>query len=185
MQVPLLVFQMALDMALARTIRPASKKYMGSGLRKGPTITIVKEVWEKLTALDNGFVPEVMEAKRKTPALERTEHGAMRPTRTTSAFDHYKIRLQEPKDVAAFCCMEKRSPARGYGGAMLIQKKGLPGRRLAMAAGPLIVNFKMPRGKLALERLPSITYKMNVVMMDENGDVTFGNKDYPSSVSPS
>lgn len=182
-QVPLQVFQKALDTALGRTIRPASKKYMGSGLRRGPALTIVKEVWEKLTAMESGFVPKMMEARGKSPALERTEHGVMRPTRTTSSFDHYKVRLQEPTEIASFCQMEKRCPGRGYGGAMLIKKKGFPGRRVTMAAGPLIVNYKMPMGKLAFERLPSLTYKMNVVMMDENADVTFGNKDYPSMVS--
>ena len=29
-----------------------------------------------------------------------------------------------------------------------------------------------------LERLPVLSYKVNVVIMDENADVTFGVKDY-------
>ena len=67
---------------------------------------------------------------------------------------------------------------------MLIKRKGESGgRRVAMAAAPVVVTCSIPKGKAVMERLPSLSYKMNVIMMDENGEVTFGSKDYPTSVS--
>lgn len=60
---------------------------------------------------------------------------------------------------------------------MLIKKRGMPGRRVAMAAGPLLLTCKIPIGAARLERLrlPTFSYEMNVMMMDENGEATFGN----------
>lgn len=181
-QVPLAVFQKSMDGQLSRTIRPASKKYLGKKLRVGPKITIVKELWEKLTAIESGFLPEMIEATEKSPGLQRLPDGKVMATKTTATQDFYKIKLQNPSHIAAFCSMEMRCPQRGYRSAMLIKSKSLPGRRVAMAAGPLIVSCRVPRGAASLERLPTLTYKMNVMLMDENADVTFGNKDYPSSV---
>lgn len=181
-QVPLSVFQKALDTQLARTIRPASKKYMGKKLRVGSKITIVQELWENLTSTENNFFPDVIEATDKSPGMERTPDGKVKATKTTSRRDYFKVKLQNPAHIAAFCSMEIRSPSKGHRGAMLIRKQGSPGRRVAMAAGPLIVSCNIPKGAARLERLPTMAYKMNVMLMDENGDVTFGNKEYPIMV---
>lgn len=179
-QVPLAVFQKAVDTQLARTIRPASKKYLGKKLRAGPKITIVEELWASMTSID--ALPMMIEATEKSPGMERLPDGKVKATKTTATQECYKIKLQNPAHIAHFCQMEVRCPLRGFRGAMLIKKKGLPGRRVAMAAGPLILTCKIPRGVARRERLPTFSYRMNVILMDENGDVTFGNKDYPPPV---
>lgn len=180
--VPISVFEKALDKQLSRTIRPASKKYLGKKLRVGGTITIVQEMWERLTSIENQFIPPHIEATEKSPGLERTPEGKVIATKITASAEKFKIKLRDPAHVAAFCRMEVRSPSRGYQGAMLIKRKHAAAKRVAMAAGPLILECRIPRGHAATESLPSMTYKMNVIMMDENSDVTFGNKDYPAAV---
>lgn len=179
-QVPLSVFQRAVDRQLARTIRPPSKKYMGKRLRAGTKITIVQELWESLTSMR--FLPESIEATEKSPAMDRMPDGRVKAVKITSTVEQYKIKLQNPMHIATFCNMEVRCPSRGHRGAMLIKRPGLPGRRIAMAAGPLILSCRIPRGAAVKDRLPTFTYKMNVMMMDENGEVTFGNKEYPPTV---
>ena len=64
-----------------------------------------------------------------------------------------------------------------------MRQLGALAKKVAMAAGPLIVRAKDPRGKARLERLPTLTYKTNVIMLDENAEVTFGSKEYPPWVS--
>lgn len=174
-QVPLAVFQKAVDRQIARTIRPPSKKYLGKKLRAGPKISIVQELWESLSS--EKFLPTMIEATEKSPSMDRLSDGRVRPTKTSSTQQIYKVKLQNPAHISTFCSMELRCPTRGYGAAMLIRKRGLPGRRVAMAAPPLIMSCKIPQGSARQERLPTFCYKMNVMIMDENGDVTFGNKE--------
>lgn len=114
--------------------------------------------------------------------MERARDGRVMPTRTSCSFDRYKIKVQDVEQVAQFCKMHERCPSKGWRAAMLIHKKGHIGKRVAMAAAPLILNCSIPKGKAILARLPTISYKMNVIVMDENADVTFGNKDYPGTV---
>lgn len=180
-QVPLSVFQKAVDAQLARTIRPASKKYLGKKLRVGAKISIVKELWERLTSID--CLPESISPTQKSPGMERNPDGTVKAAKTSSTQDFYKIKIQNPAHIAAFCSMEMRCPSRGFRGAMLIRKRGMPGRRVAMAAAPLILCCRIPKGSARKERLPSFAYKMNVMQMDENADVTFGSKEYPPPVS--
>ncbi|KAL3932350.1 MAG: hypothetical protein SGPRY_000741, partial [Prymnesium sp.] len=108
--------------------------------------------------------PEHLPATATTRRLLRCPEGKVLPMKTTAALYRYKGKMQDPEHVANFCRMEERAPSRGWKGAMLVKKKGL-----------------IDKGKACLEKLPTMSYKMNVVMMDENADVTFGNKDYPAS----
>lgn len=64
---------------------------------------------------------------------------------------------------------------------MLIMSKamGKTGKKVAMAAPPVILRCHIPQGGSELKLLPWMTFKHNIVEMDENADVTFGVKDYP------
>lgn len=179
-QVPLAVFEKVVNDSFSRTIRPPSKRYLGKVLRAVAAFPIVRELWEHLTT--PSCLPEHIPASESSVGMHRSEDGKILPIRSTGAWDRFKIKIQDPEHVAQFCKMETRNKMRGWRAAMLINKKGRPAKKVAMAAAPMIVTCSIPKGKAVFERLPSLSYKMNVITMDENAEVTFGNKTYPSSV---
>ena len=74
--------------------------------------------------------------------LRVTPGGVVKPVTSTASKDIFKVKLQDPDRVSAFVNMEDRTPTRGLGAAKLIlpmgaEKKGLLGRKVAMAAAPL------------------------------------------------
>lgn len=93
----------------------------------------------------------------------------------------YKVKLQDPTAIKAFYRLQDRAPGRGVSASMLIMSKamGKTGKKVAMAAPPVILKCHIPQGASALKLLPWMIFKHNVVEMDENADVTFGVKDYP------
>lgn len=113
--------------------------------------------------------------------LQRRADGELQPYKTTSSSEKYKVKLQEPEVVSAFCKLHDRAPGRGMDASMLIKRKdlGKMGKKVAMAAAPLLIWCNIPKGSSRMKVLPWITFKFNVIEMDENGEVTFGVKDYP------
>lgn len=103
----------------------------------------------------------------------------------TASLEKYKVKLQEPEVVNAFCKLQERAPGRGMDASMLIKRKafGDKGKKVAMAAAPVLLWCHVPRGLSQLKLLPWMAFKFNVVEMDENGEVTFGVKDYPPWVT--
>lgn len=69
--------------------------------------------------------------------------------------------------------------------SMLIKRKamGPTGKKVAMAAAPVLVWCHVLKGLSQQKVLPWMCFKFNVIEMDENADVTFGVKDYPPWVS--
>lgn len=91
------------------------------------------------------------------------------------------MKLQQPEVVNAFCKLQDRAPGRGMDASMLIKCKALgdTAKKVAMAAAPLLLWCHVPMGMSKLKLLPWMAFKFNVVEMDENGEVTFGVKEYP------
>lgn len=95
------------------------------------------------------------------------------------------MKLQQPEVVNAFCKLQDRAPGRGMDASMLIKRKALgkTGKKVAMVAAPVLLWCQVPKGSSILKVLPWMCFKFNVIEMDENGEVTFGVKDYPPWVS--
>ena len=182
---PVEVFTSSLSMQLARTIRPPSKKHLGKELRASERVVTTLEIWNNQLSEARGLPASIASKDPNLPDLSRTEEGTLKPITTTAAWESHRITLQDPRHVAAFCQFQKRVPARGMGAALLVlpskamRKHGARATKVAMAAGPFTLRAKFPRGKMRQQKLPYLSYKTNVVMMDENADVTFGVKEYP------
>lgn len=117
--------------------------------------------------------------------LQRTIDGFIKEEKRTSTAIKFKVKMQDPKVVNAFYKMDERAPGRGVDASMLIKKKamGNTGKLVAMAAAPVIFRCHVPLGQAAMRSMLYITFKHNVVEMDENGSVTFGVRVYPPWVS--
>lgn len=118
-------------------------------------------------------------------SLERTVQGKVKPSRVTASAEIYKIKLQDPDVIKKFIYrLQERVPKRGVDASMLIKKKamGKMGKMVAMVGAPLLLRCRVPLGDSRLISLPWITFKHNVIEMDENADVTFGVKEYPAWV---
>lgn len=117
--------------------------------------------------------------------LVRAADGTLQPELITSTSEKFKVKLQEPEAIKAFYRLHERAPGRGMDASMLIKKKALgnTGKLVAMVAAPVIVKCHIPQGQSKLKLLPYLTFKHNVIEMDENADVTFGVKEYPPWVS--
>lgn len=117
--------------------------------------------------------------------LHRSADGNLEAFKTTASFEKYKVKLQAPEVVNSFCRLQDRAPGRGMDASMLIKRKALgdTGKKVAMVAAPLLLWCHVPMGLSQLKMLPWMAFKFNVVEMDENGEVTFGVKDYPPWVS--
>lgn len=113
--------------------------------------------------------------------LHRREGGELQPYKTTPSCEKYKVKLQEPQVINDFFKLQDRAPGRGMDASMLIKRKdlGRTGKKVAMAAAPVLLWCHVPRGLSTLKVLPWMAFKFNVVEMDENAHVTFGVKDYP------
>eukprot|EP00966_Prymnesium_polylepis_P140803 3251622-Prymnesium_polylepis.1 len=133
---------------------------------------------------------EITSKDPEKPDLARKEDGTLKPAKTTAIADRYAreaaegARHQGVLQDAAGAGARRRdgrfaagAPAKEASEAGLQGEEGLHGR------GPgVIARATIPRGKARMERLPTSTFKMNVVMMDENADVTFGVKEYAAPV---
>lgn len=117
--------------------------------------------------------------------LERSEDGLVKPVIVKKSTHKFKVKLQDPAVVNAFYRLQDRAPGRGMDSSMLIMSKamGKTGKKLAMAAPPILLRCHIPLGDSRAKVFPWLTFKHNVVEMDENGDVTFGVKEYPPWVS--
>jgi hypothetical protein len=172
---PSKVFESYIDKQMRRMIRPPTKKHLGEAHRASDQLTTTVKVFNK----------QFSEAQ---PDLEREEDGTLKPAKTTAIAARYRVKMQKAPDIKAFCRMQERAPGAGMDASLLVLpprkllKRGYKAKRVCMAAAPVIARANIPRGKARLERLPTATFKMNVVMMDENADVTFGVKEYEATV---
>lgn len=121
----------------------------------------------------------------KDPKLMRSDRGGVLPVRTTPTADVYKIKLQDPSHINALFRMEDRAPPRGLRATQLVFRKamGATAKMASMAAAPFLLKARIPRGKARFTTLPMLSFRTNVVTMDENANVTFGVQEYPPWVS--
>lgn len=178
--VPKRFFTATMDKALVRVITPPSKKHLGKQRRRMKTVFTTEGIWQ--AGLSAGLPAEDEQA-----GIARNEDGTLKPKKEGPTNARYRVKLQDPEHVKAFLRMETRAPKRGMGAARLIlsapkEKQGMLGKKVAMAAGPLIARANFPRGSAISKRLGTMSTTMNIVMMDENADVTFGTVDYPAPV---
>ena len=180
------VFEGYLNKQLKKTIRPPGKKHLGVNLRRADPIPTTLSIIQEQLSTERGL-PEEIPAKDATKSadLERDPDGKVKPIKISSTRHKYRVKLQEPAHISSFLKMEERFPGCGMGAAVLIRppakmrKVGVLSRRVVMAAGPLTIYADDPIGAALDERLPTVRYTMNVIMMDENAEVTFGVKEYP------
>lgn len=105
----------------------------------------------------------------------------MKPVVVSKTAHKFKVKLQDPTAVNAFYRLQERAPGRGMDSSMLILSKamGNTGKKVAMAAPPILLRCHVPQGESRTKIFPWLTFKHNVVEMDENAEVTFGVKEYP------
>ena len=175
-QLPVQLFRHQLDMQLVKHIRPPTKKDCGKNVRKLKPIVTTRAVIEDTISEAHGL-PALSEAS----LLKDKKTGATIPKEIKQSGERIKIKLQDPKHVRAFYRGQDRSKKKCWGAAKLIFKKamGRAAKMVALAAAPITISAKIPAGKSALTVFPTISVKHNVCTMDENGDVTFGVKEYP------
>jgi hypothetical protein len=186
---PRKVFETASDKQFGRTIRPPTKAHLGEKLRQSDLLTTTVGMFNDQFSEARGL-PTSIPSKdpKKKPDLERKEDGTLKPVSTTKSAGRYRVKLQKQPDIKSVCRMQERKPGVGMDASLLVLppkkllKLGHLGKKVAMAAPPLVARAWIPRGSARLERLPTWSYKMNVVMMDENADVTFGVKEYEAPV---
>lgn len=171
--VPISIFSSILTKHLSRTIRPPSKKHLGTRLRETQSIPTAEVLWQELVSVKNGL-PQSVPKTDSDPGIDRTESGFVKPCKSTAVLDRFKIKLQDPSHIKSLCRLEERVPGRGHGASMLTKDN-----RVAMAAAPFILRCSVPKGAAKLLRFPTLSLKMNVITMDENCNVTFGSKEYP------
>lgn len=155
-RVPLTIFASILAKQLARTIRPPSKKHLGTRLRETPAMPTAEHLWQDLLSVRNGL-PATIAKTEMDPGIERTESGQVKPYKSTAAGDRFKIKLQDPSHIKAFCRLEERVPGRGLGASMLMKDN-----RVAMAAAPFVVRCSVPKGSASALRFPMLSLKLNV-----------------------
>ena len=168
-------FLKQLNLNLLKHVRPPVKKDLGKNLRKSKPFATSVEVLNSLFSTANGL-PEV----DASLGIERDEHGLLKPTTSRAMDDIYKVKLSKPEHLKSSLRLEKRDTKRGLYAAKLCCKKamGKTGKVVAMAAGPFSVTARIPKGKAALTAMGSMTFKTNVVTLDENATVHFGVKEY-------
>ena len=162
--------------------RPPTRRHAGSRLRASQTIPFPPQLLGAELSPSYGF-PSWSEET----GLKHNADGSLVPVRTTSSAKTYKIKLQDPKHVGAFARFHLRNPSRGLGACKLLlskaaEKRGRKANKAVLMAGPLIIRATEPIGTAALSRLGSLSVRSNVIMLDENADVTFGVTAYPAWV---
>ena len=129
-----------------------------------------------------------MPSEDSSASIERTEGGELKPKATTSAQEKYYVKLQKQQtSIDRLFSIDEESPMRGLGAAKLLlseakEKRGMKGKRVAMAAGPCIIEGTVPLGIAKRKRFATAKVRTNVIFQDENGDVTFGSTTYPARV---
>lgn len=172
------MFQHILDKQIAKHVRPPTKKHRGKRLRQSKPVITTAATWMRELSIEKGLP---MEITGDAGLLERMDDGSLKPWKSTANSHKYRVKLQEPEAIAAFYRLHERAPGRGMDASMLIKRKALGkmGKKVAMAAAPVLLRCHVPRGRSKLLSLPWLSFKHNVVELDENASVTFGVKDYP------
>jgi hypothetical protein len=181
-KIPASVFRNALSQSLVDLARPPTSKHAGKRLRSTAPIPFPAQLLSDELAVHRGFPESSSEV-----GIERNEAGEVQPTKVTAAAEVTALKLQAPALVKALARFGNRLPSRGMGSTVLqlskaAEKRGKKAKKACLLAGPVLLRQSEPRGIAKSKKIGSITMKANVVMVDENGDVTFGVKDYPAWV---
>lgn len=159
---------------LVKHVRPPTKKDQGKKLRRLKPIPTTRTLVQENLSVQRGLPENDSESgiKRLTPG------GAVAPKKTSVSRDVITVKLQDPEHVSSLMRLHERIPTRGQGAAKLIlakseERRGLKGSRVAMATS-VHMTASIPKHKAAQRRLAYVTYRWNIVFMDENSNVTFG-----------
>lgn len=186
------VFRRSVQLALHKTVRPPSKKHLGTNLRKIDPIPCVPELFHELTSTARGL-PEASPLEgiqRASPPgyPQRLLGDRLLPTKRGTARNLYKAKLQRQDSVAAVCQFEEFQPKTSRGALRMILKRE-PAleeggrmrwviRAFAMAT-QLKLQFSEPLGSAVMDRLPMLSAKLNVILMDPTtAQITFGVVNY-------
>ena len=179
-EIPTEVFRHGLATEMTKHVRPPTKKDLGKKVRELKPIPTTRSVADELLSTANGLPAE----DEQSGLVRLTPGGPVKPKKSTANRDLIKIKLQDQDHIDAVYSLQHKTPTRGLGAARLVlpkgkEKKGFKAKQLAMAAAPWRARITIPKGKAALKRMPMIKLSHNVVMLDENGTVTFGVTTYP------
>ena len=100
---------------LLKVVKPPSAKHRGTRLRLIPPFLTAMPTFQESFSTARG-IPEADEKAM----IERTEDGALKPSKITATCDRYKVKLQEPAHEDAFWRLEEFEPTRGLGAARLM-----------------------------------------------------------------
>ena len=165
---------------MTKGVRPLVMKEQGTKVRTLKPVLTTRQVVNELLSTTRGLPPE----DESSGLVRLTPGGVVKPTKETATMETIKIKLQEHSHVSAVFKLHDVDPMRGFEAARLLlpagkEKTGVRGKQVAMAAGPWRAKITIPKGKMALKRFPEIRMSHNVIMLDENGTVTFGVTTYP------
>ena len=184
-KIPKSLFRNSASKLIGDMARPPSRRHQGTALRASEKIFYPAEMLPELLSTENGL-PETSPAA----GISRDEDGVLLPTKSKPLSDTYKIKLQDPAHIGGLASFETRFPMRGLGACKLLlsaaaEKRGKKAYKMMMLSAPTLVTATAPKGEAALSKVPTLSLKSNLSMMDENADVTFGVKtgSYPAWVS--
>jgi hypothetical protein len=181
------IFRRAIQLAFHKTVRPPSKKHLGTNLRKIDPLPCIPEIFHELTSTARGL-PETSPLEgilRPSPPgyPQRKQGDSLLPIKTSSVRKLYGAKLQRQDSVKAVCRFEDFEPRTSLGAVRMMLRREPneqgTGRSWQIKAFGMAAQLKLkysePLGKASMERFAMLSAKMNVLLMDPTtAKITFG-----------
>ena len=184
------IFRRSLQLALHKTVRPPTKKHLGTRLREVDPLPCIPELFHEITSIARGLPadsPLEGISRLTPPGFPTRQTGELKPEKASGTRKLYKIKLQRQDEVSSLTKFQEFDPRASLDSLRMVLKKGpvLAGKktwviRAFCMASQLSARFTEPMGKAATERFSMISAKLNVLVMDPaTAQITFGVINYP------
>jgi hypothetical protein len=172
--VPTAIFRCRIESTLFKTVRPPTRKHLGTRLRTIDALPTLPKIYQEMLATGRGLPTqspgEELQRVPRPGLPQRLEDMPIKPYKESATLRRYKVKLMRQDAIASLCSFEKSNPSLGFGPLRLILKRIGPKKyeikKIAMAASPFTFAMREPLGKSAQERFATITAKLNVLTMD-------------------
>ena len=121
------IFRRAIQLAFHKTVRPPSKKHLGTNLRKIDPLPCIPEIFHELTSTARGL-PETSPLEgiqRPSPPgyPQRKQGDRLLPMKTSSVRKLYGAKLQRQDSVKAVCRFEDFEPRTSLGAVRMMLRR--------------------------------------------------------------
>lgn len=182
------IFRRMIQLALHKTVRPPTKKHLGTRLRMIDPLPCILELFHELTSIERGLPADSPQEgiKRSSPPGYPQRKTTLLPVSTSAAREVYKLKLQRQDATTALCRFEEFDPRASLGALrMLMKKEKIEGgqtvwicKKFCMAS-QVSLKLTQPVGKATADRFAMISGKLNVLVMDTaTAQITFGVVNY-------